>query len=96
MAEWLRRLIRNQMGFTRVGSNPTAVEKKKKKKKKKTKKQTNKVGWPSWSKAADLSSVIYGCVGSNPTPTKNIFVYTKTKTKKQSCRRSIVVIASAL
>ena len=31
------------------------------------------VGWPSWSKAADLSSVIYGCVGSNPTSTKYFF-----------------------
>ena len=25
MAEWLRRLIRNQLGIARVGSNPTAV-----------------------------------------------------------------------
>ena len=25
------------------------------------------LGWPSWSKAADLSSVIFGFVGSNPT-----------------------------
>jgi hypothetical protein len=27
MAEWLRRQIRNLMGFSRVGSNPTAVDK---------------------------------------------------------------------
>lgn len=26
MAEWLRRVIRNHMGYARVGSNPTAVE----------------------------------------------------------------------
>ena len=26
MAEWLRRLTRNQMGFSRVGSNPTCRE----------------------------------------------------------------------
>ena len=26
MAEWLRRLTRNQMGFSRVGSNPTCSE----------------------------------------------------------------------
>ena len=25
MAEWLRRVIRNHMGYARVGSNPTAV-----------------------------------------------------------------------
>ena len=25
-----------------------------------------------WSKAADLSSVIYGCVGSNPTECKSV------------------------
>ena len=29
-----------------------------------------KLGWPSWSKAVDLSSIIFGCVGSNPTPSK--------------------------
>ena len=27
MAEWLRRLTRNQMGSSRVGSNPTRSEK---------------------------------------------------------------------
>ena len=26
MAEWLRRLTRNQMGYSRVGSNPTHSE----------------------------------------------------------------------
>ncbi len=29
-----------------------------------------------WSKAADLSSVIFGCVGSNPTEcNNNIYIY---------------------
>ena len=30
MAEWLRRLTRNQLGSARVGSNPTGVVKKSK------------------------------------------------------------------
>ncbi len=31
------------------------------------------LGWPSWSKAVDLSSSLFGGVGSNPT-SSNIFV----------------------
>ena len=62
MAEWLRRWIRNPMGYARGGSNPSAVD------------CINsviifklKALMAEWSKAADLSSVIFGCVGSNPT-----------------------------
>ena len=54
MAERLRRMIRNHMGYARVGSNPTAVV-------------YIRALLAEWSKAADLSSVIFGCVGSNPT-----------------------------
>ena len=65
MAEWLRRQIRNLMGSARGGSNPSAVA---------YSIQYNTIqynilsAWMAeWSKAADLSSVIFGCVGSNPT-----------------------------
>ena len=68
MAEWLRRWIRNPMGFALAfgGSNPSAV----------AYARTYHIlcyiyiipAWMAeWSKAADLSSVIFGCVGSNPT-----------------------------
>ena len=59
MAEWLRRQIRNLMGSARGGSNPSAVV---------SWYHRNRHAWMAeWSKAADLSSVIFGCVGSNPT-----------------------------
>ena len=32
----------------------------------------HKLEWPSWSKAADLSSVIFGCAGSNPASSTQI------------------------
>ena len=63
MAEWLRRQIRNLMGFARGGSNPSAVVFS-------NKNEYNYAWMAEWSKAADLSSVIFGCVGSNPTSGK--------------------------
>ena len=51
------------MGYARVGSNPAADEYR----------EYNKNAWMAErSKAADLSSVIFGCVGSNPTSSKII------------------------
>ena len=52
MAEWLRRLIRNQLGYTRGSSNLSVVV----------------YGCVAeWSKALDLGSNLFGGVGSNPT-----------------------------
>ena len=74
------------MGYARAGSNPAAV--------------VVLIALhciDAWmaerSKAVDLSSIIFGCVGSNPTSGKQlayhiIYIY--------MCRCSIVVIASAL
>ena len=74
LAEWLRRQIRNLMGSARGGSNPSVVD---------CKHTTHTMhtlhAWMAeWSKAADLSSVIFGCVGSNPTSGTFLFVLTAT------------------
>ncbi len=45
------------MGFARGGSNPSVIA-------------FGRAWMAEWSKAADLSSVIFGCVGSNPTSGK--------------------------
>ena len=63
MAEWLRRQIRNLVGFARVGSNPTGV----------AIYISNIIicaFLAEWSKALRLGRSIFGCVGSNPTECK--------------------------
>ena len=68
MAEWLRRQIRNLVGSARGGSNPPAVAHNNSYSYICIKRINVSHAWMAeWSKAADLSSVIFGCVGSNPT-----------------------------
>ena len=68
MAEWLRRQIRNLVGSARGGSNPPAVARMIVCSYHRIIVSIVSHAWMAeWSKAADLSSVIFGCVGSNPT-----------------------------
>ena len=86
MAEWLRRQIRNLVGSARVGSNPIAVELYKYHVTcvyTRDVTQIYKYAWlAEWSKAVDLSSIIFGCVGSNPTSgiTKYFFILSRINT----------------